>query len=256
MPCLPYQGILVICGRQFYKLTLSNTNIGARMKKVTFLFICTILFFTGCKKDSSNPETPGSGTVIVPLAVGNNWIYTDSLFNTSTGAFVQAGASKLGITGKQTISYHGQTREVFWWNWYNYSSNSYSTDNFLVGNESDGFSSYGWAPNSTPIITERSFAIKYPCSVGDTWQTINYRYTSQTNYYAHDTEFVTCTSLDQVVATPSGSFHCIVMKRVYSVDKSFTFMYVSPGVGIIATTEYTATGILAYKQSLLSCTIN
>ena len=115
-----------------------------RMIQAAILLIAIVLLNSCDKKGGDNVTgVTITSASIVPLVVGNQWVYTDSTF--SATAPVHVDSSKLGITGKISISFQSQSVEVFYWNWYDIRTNQAQDYKWLGRNESDGYYMFGGA---------------------------------------------------------------------------------------------------------------
>lgn len=134
--------------------------------------------------------------VIVPLSVGNYWIFDDVV--------------KLGISDSETVSYAGQNYIVYHWNWYN-SDGTPGDSYYLVRNDTDGFwlmGSTGWDPMLQPSLT-----LRYPAAVGETW-----------DYWDNGTHTFQCVSTNQTITAPAGTFTCYVYQELETSAAPAGFM--------------------------------
>ena len=168
------------------------------------VLICALFFLCqGCEEDFGILQ-------IVPLAIGNNWIYSDSTFYGQDSLYVSTHTHS--VVGKRVILHKNNTVEVFLTSW------------GPLCLELDGLYSYGInedepSPNQYNL---KSLVIRYPVNVGDSW----------TTQYGNDYGSVFhCISLDGLFATPAGTFHCVVIG--YS-QKNFSYeAYYCPGIGFV-----------------------
>jgi hypothetical protein len=163
-----------------------------------------VLTLTSCGKD---PTSPGTSTVICPLSIGNHWTYVDSTFY---GGSVWVDSSRLGITGKTTVPFEGNSYEVYFWNWYEDDLQQYRDYKWLMRNEDDGLWSLGGTSSSDTLILE-TMIVKYPVSAADTWPQTAVSWSSwDSSFFARDTLVITCVATDEQFATAAGTFRCCV----------------------------------------------
>jgi hypothetical protein len=135
--------------------------------KLFCVIMLALLLLGGCSKDNGFvPEIQFTDS-IMPLAVGNYWIYTDSTFVTHYPAFVDT--TKIGITGYRNIKYDEEQITVYYWNWFNMPENVPQQRKNMVRNEEEGLIYYGQVVGSSVSPISRSLFIKYPVSVGEEW---------------------------------------------------------------------------------------
>jgi hypothetical protein len=153
-------------------------------------------------------QTPAN--VLVPLAVGNMWIY-----RTDTSGFLIA-YDTMKILSK-TIFNNKQAYHLY-----------FGPDRIdaYVGNESDGLWVYGF----DTIIYSPGLIWKYPINVGEWWIG---------GGSGNDT--TVCVSIDTTIATQNGTYTgCIKFKSVkYEPGNvSYSYHYFKPGVGMIGSDRY------------------
>ena len=118
---------------------------------ITFLLIGILCL--SCS-DSENSDGEGSGgmegDVILPLTIGNTWSHTYTAEAASTPPYVLTTS----VSGIQNIS--GEDT---------YKTGTSALYNYFKNHE-DGLYMYG---NNMEIFPVPRLFIKYPCSIGDTW---------------------------------------------------------------------------------------
>ena len=169
-----------------------------------FRFIIFILFlaviFVGCNNDSNPP-------VIMPLKIGNQWTYENTLFATNIYPIMR-DTLITKIVG-DTIY---QNEEWF-----------KTSDNWYYSNRSNG-------AFLTFLPYKPSLIAKYPCFVGDTFYCEGYN------------TFKKVISTNGVVATSLGSFICIQYRHTGIDLSSNTSWYIDefycPNYGLIREDYY------------------
>ena len=225
------------------------------MKTMRFsevLSLALILNLACNKQDSSTGPGP-EGARLVPLAVGNQWTFTDSTFGTSS---VSVDSSFLWITGTASIQYQGQTIDVYHWNWLDNRTMVPQHWKWLSRNEADGLYLFGGQSAKGIFQLGKSLSQKYPAAVGDSWQSISYLYRgSDSTFRVGDTLTVHCLSTNEQVVTPAGTFAAQVTTYQRTVTSGSTvtvydvYLYHVPSVGYIGLTEKQA-GKVTYRKLL------
>ena len=148
---------------------------------------------------------------ILPLKIGNTWIYTHI---TSAGSFTET----LNVTSVTNIGgvdvYRGDS-----------TSGTSSTYEYHGNHVGDGLYFYG--DGGIGIISPCLF-LQYPCSVGDSW------------IYDRWGGTYTVQSISTIVTVDAGSFECIVYyyRRDTATGLTEHFEYWAPGIGMIKNNVY------------------
>ena len=171
------------------------------MRKFNMLLL--LLLLISCSKDNKFIPDVQYTNRILPLAIGNYWVYTDSVFTIGQTATVDT--TKFGITGYRHITYNNQRETVYYWNWYNMPEDIPQRRRNLVRNEEDGLMYYGQVIGSAVSTINRSLFIKYPVVVGNEWPF--------TGGYSIEN-----ISVSTLFETPVGVFDCYV----YSVTPPYS----------------------------------
>ena len=196
------------------------------MKKSLYLVIAIILLIMGCNKNSTNPT---NSKVLIPLTVGNKWVYNWYLYDS-------LGKSKLVCVEYKEVFKDSIIYEIHWGNIkdsiYDFRISSGHTDYYFLANKSDG--SYYKALYQDPW---REW--KYPGSKGDTFLSNGVkRIIEEINY-------------QNKVAI--GSFNCYKYSYSFTGIDKYIF-YFSPDIGEILE-EFYEYDILVSKTELISYTI-
>jgi hypothetical protein len=202
------------------------------------LFLIGLLSSCGKKGDDQVVNPPIEQTAIVPLVVGNEWRYVDSTFNTDGS--VRIDSSTLAITGKTSVQYQGQTIEVYYWNWIDNRTKLPQDWKWLCRNESDGFCLFGGASSKGTFVLTKSLDIKFPGSVGDSWQRISIVTSGDSTFRLGDTTVVRCLAVSEDLSTPAGALKCYVThyQRSRTIGSTTTvtdtYVYHVPNIGYVA----------------------
>jgi hypothetical protein len=191
--------------------------------------------------------------VILPLTVGNQWIYIDSVFS-AKGSFESVDTVKLGISGKTNIVYQGKNVEVFYWNWYD--GNQPDEVKWLCRNEEGGCYGYGLKLANSKLVLGKSQWLKYPASAGDSWKVITYSKTDTTDY-APDTVIYSCRSINEKFKTVKGEMECYdyYSRSTYDGQVNEQYMYFAKNIGYVGLISK-IDGIIRDKYVLLSSTVS
>lgn len=236
------------------------------MKKLLFFF--SFLIVASCDDQT---DDAASGSVIMPLKVGNYWTFVDSSFD-DVGAFIEADTSTLSITGKKTIEYGGASYEVFLWTWITYGSDH----SWLMGNGDGGLYLFGGTSPKGDYILTKSLSIKYPAETGDEWEEYNVMYSSlDSSFSISDTSLTSCTSTDAVLPSPLADFICYRYEYSETFDVSKVMLnaavgsgnqnagfgknratttvklYYAPGIGYVGLVDE-MDGIITYKKTIIA----
>jgi hypothetical protein len=179
------------------------------------LVLYFIVFVIGCSKDK-NPV--GSDLIeideIMPLEVGNKWIYIDSTFSTND-SLISVDTIQLCITGKSTILFNAESLDVYYWIWNDKYKNIPEDYKWLVRNESDGLCFYGLKYLDSSSVLGRSLMYKYPVTTGEEWEADLYSFNldGEGNFLGFSNPFgifMNCYSTNERYKTALGEMDCIV----------------------------------------------
>ena len=160
------------------------------------------MLIVSCSKDKGTGPT-NEEEMILPLAVGNEWIYVDSESDSINLI--------LEIIDSQNVTYNNENIII-----YNLPGLG-GSGLYLFYSDSDLM-----ATNETMDI-EYLF-LKYPVEVGDEW------------YNPFEGGTIMCLSTNQSIDTPAGNFNCLVY-GLYEDDNNeipYTEIYCYPNIGFIA----------------------
>ncbi len=221
------------------------------MKKIIYLLLLAVVFVSCSKTPTPTPEKK---TVIQPLGTGFTWEYSDSTFS-KTGQLIKVGKSQLGITGKITKQFEGKSTDMYFWNWFDETTQQYKNPKWLCNNEEGGFYYFGGMADSVLYIFEKTLSVKYPAKVGDTWEKINYgivQSNSVTAFHKQSTSKIVCKSVDTLFQTGKGKIECYKYQLFNpSYNTSEVYVLYAPNIGFVGYVKKT-NGVVVYKKSLVS----
>lgn len=227
------------------------------MKVLRIIPLLFIISLVGCSKNDnpvSSDNTHVNSGDILPLAVGNEWIYIDEYFS-ANGSPENTDTVKLGITGKTNITYQGKSVEVFYWNWYY--GDQPDELKMLCRNEEDGCYSYGLQRGDNKLLLQKSLWLKYPVTVGDSWKMFSYAITDSSMSIA-DTVTYSCRSVNEKFNTLKGEMECYgyySRTNDHEGHKYEQFTYFAKNVGYVGFV-YKIDDVVREKYTLLSYSLS
>ncbi len=171
--------------------------------------------FDGLVRDEGTVEiTKRESGVIVPLEVGNYWVYSYLEPDGTPSGEVE----KLGITGCSTITYQERQYLVYFWNWFETLDQPFD-EFWLMNNQDDGLWMIGYAWDSFDTAAYfPNLTIKYPAEVGDAWEYVD----------VEASVTMECVSTGSIIKTPAGTFECYA----YLENEEY-YVYFAPGIGYV-----------------------
>ena len=170
------------------------------MKKIT-VFLILVLIIIKCAKENNPLESPNNPKELMPLQIGNYWIYEISDYD-SVGRLIELSSDTLMITA--SINYNGLK-------YYLYNGNTYSG----FCNKHDGY---------------------YELSLSSYDERLNWKYPAIVGEQGLDGQVVSTTTSKQV---PSGNYiNCYQYNNYRSNGILDEEWIVKPGLGIIYRTDY------------------
>jgi hypothetical protein len=209
------------------------------MKKIILLSL-SLLLFVSCSKDGEKSPGIQYHDTIMPLAVGNYWVFADTTFQ---DPYLISETSKISISGYSNIKYNSESFPVYHWNWYDMPEDVPQQRKNLVRNEAEGLFYYGQKIGSSLSEIDRKMFIKFPVNPAAEW-----------NYTGGLT--IKCLSTSTLFPTPLGDIECYVYElipdtregyRIMSAllgydfdtaerDNEETLLYYSPEIGYVGMT--------------------
>ena len=162
--------------------------------------------FIGCSGD--NPvESNNSIPAIIPLAIGNSWSFSTTMYDTLGSIQAQLEITQT-VTGDTTL--FGKRLFKYYSLW------AANTDSGIISYS--GYSISSFSPTDT--VASYVLLYKYPARPGDNFRT-----------------GMSVVSIDTLITVPAGSFNCIkYQSSIYSPLDGY--IYIAPGIGIIKTINY------------------
>jgi hypothetical protein len=221
------------------------------------LIVISLLISWSCKDDSNpiiDPPVIQEG-VIMPLAVGNQWKFVDSLFN-QDGVFTGIKNTRLEITESVQLNIDGKLKPYYNWQWFDDSSSTLDSSKLLCANSENGFYFFaGIHGEDTTIFNQPSLYAKYPIKENETWNWHFNMYvtTADTGFYTVVSYEMNCISINKSIETPFGKIDCIVYEYIDSSISGARNYYV-PNVGLVGREEIWH-GVIRVKKLLREANI-
>jgi hypothetical protein len=174
--------------------------------------ILIILISLSCHKESPTESNPIEKIPIVPLNLGNSWIYSGTSYDT-LGSIIETFSQHYNVTKDSVIS----NVRYFLFNGYL----SVNTDSGLI----------------SIVGFKKEYYFNYPVL-------LNERFHSLANDY-----FIL--SLDTIIQVPAGTFHCI-RYECYNGNIRIGTDFISPGNGVIKFITYQSFFSLKDDQRIYS----
>ena len=178
------------------------------------IIIISIISDVGCiKKNSSDTSFQN----VIPLTVGNRWIYSVNIYDTVGSITYNYEETK--TVRDNSVEFGIKMYEFSW-----------DEGMDLCFNSDQGFVRYAGCSFSTDhpdTIPEYQLIFKYPAKKGDSYN----------NEYKNKFEVA---SIDTPIIVPAGQFHCIKYLELFYYHPQFIYaaFYVDPGYGIIRIDKY------------------
>jgi hypothetical protein len=210
------------------------------MKRLLVLLISLVL--TSCHNSTEPPIDENKGPLI-PLAVGNYWVYQQyTLNNDGSILYAEKLLSGFKISDTLSVTLNGEKQITFQCSICDSSANWTSSEARLIYIGKDGIYYAGIADNDTLKLSFNDLMFKYPATKGE--ETLAHTFyvdifgnflnipDSISNSYS-------CISMDSIFSTPIGNFSCIVYKLQLTLDNVFylgdLYYFLKPGLGLVGT---------------------
>lgn len=204
---------------------MTSIRIGSFVFRL-LLFGLVLLVFESISHCGSNPVDSGnSKNEILPLAVGNKWVY----FALSTYGAIDTVTTEVIDTGKGRVKAYGVN--------YRFNEEPIPDFQWIYWNCPDGLVGAGGISSRDTLIV-KSLMLKYPGVVGDSLLVPNVSY-SDGQFYVKDTLTHFLVSTDDSITTPFGTFTgCYVYNYKESQGEDVAgfddiFDYYVPGIGLV-----------------------
>lgn len=204
---------------------------------ISVLFIAMVV---GCEGTTDPNNNNVSQDVIFPLAVNNEWVYQETIFD-SNGVVSRQNNYSTAIV-KDSIRLG---EKVF-----------IDQSGFIYVNRTDGL----WYLNDGINRNEQLLAFKYPCKIGDTFPGSHFNYNGE-----KDLVTMTVVSLNESITVPAGTYTCIkYIGEGYFPSSGLKtdrrMYYLAPKIGIVLIEDYDyinhqANPYLAFRTELTRVTL-
>ena len=183
------------------------------------IFAFMLILLVSCEKE----EQVTSVDLLMPINTGNSWTFRHTYYNLNEETI---DTSKIEIGEKVTIEGISCYASVG-----DYPNNA----KFIVGNDETGnFVSYGGISDVDSIFMP-SIEFKRDALVGDKWNYTSIILNWDEGTFEQDLLPVKCISVDTLITTPKGSFHCkgYEVSRFLGEDEDIFRYYLALNLGIV-----------------------
>lgn len=200
------------------------------MKIIIIIVLASFIFLFSCNENSISIKEEKDN--ILPLSVGNKWIY---IIEYSYG---QGDTIIWEVLSKTDFNIDGSKVTAYGMNYYIKILPNY---NWLFCNGPDGLYALGGISDTDTLII-KDLKLKYPAIEGDSYQVLDMRYSrSDEIFYIKDTITYSVVSTSDTLVTPAGTFSgCYVYNyRIKQADDVSGFDdyydYFVPRIGLVGT---------------------
>ncbi len=235
-----YLALLDLCKKVKKGKTMKNVKI------ISFALITQIL--ACCNGNSFLPE-PITYNPLIPLGVGNYWLYRGYTLNPDDGSVIFPDQYRFGFI------IHNPSEQIINGEKRTYYQMSFSAENLkplddsqyslyggskLVYQTKNGFYFTGIVRKDTIVMTFSDLIFPNPAIKGESVNGHVFYYNNSGNTsnvpYEATTKY-TCVSTDSLFTTPLGDFRCIVYKMAWQdfepLFRDEVYYFIKPGIGII-----------------------
>lgn len=216
------------------------------------------------------PE-PRTNAPIIPLASGNVWDYTDSIYDDTAGSTpARFDSLRVSITGTRTVSVGGSTRTAYLWNVHEQTNNTPSLLSLWLENRTDGNYTLG-AQQETASFAFETLHLKYPATAGDRYPLHFLSFTTADTGNGLqliplvDTLEADVVSVNETCVVPAGTFACVHYRGLRPGNVVYADTWYAPGVGWLGSETFrdvvdlsttTGTRTVRVRRVLRSYTLN
>lgn len=219
------------------------------MKRITIIFyvLITLIRF-GCKDNSVELLPPVEYKPLIPLSVGNYWLYQGYTLNSDSSSGGTADPWKFGfIIQSPTAKLFKENNIIYQMSRCGEDLKPFDDTGFtlyggnkLVYQNGKGLYYSGVVRKDTVIITFNDLIFPYPTEKNKSVAGHVFYYNNSGNTSNVSDETITqytCISLDSLFSTPLGDFRCIVYKMAWQdfppLFRDEVYYFVKPGLGIV-----------------------
>ncbi|MFZ0453828.1 MAG: hypothetical protein WCE54_16150 [Ignavibacteriaceae bacterium] len=205
------------------------------------------ILIVGCKENSVEPPLPNNYEPLMPISVGNYWLYQGYYLN-SDGSVNSADDYKFGFIIDDTISQIINGNKILNYKLFNcgeelkpyYDKPGSFEGSKLIYQNKNGIFYAGDERYDTIKITFNDLVFPYTVEKGKTVSGHVFYYSTLGNISNVPSDVITdyiCISTDSLFTTPLGDFQCIVYRMAYDDYKSLfrdeVNYFIKPGIGIV-----------------------
>lgn len=172
---------------------------------------------------------------LVPLVVGNYWIYSGWYIDPSLFADtfrVDIAREVEVLVGRRTVTAYAKTRRP-------HRATGPAPYAWLLVNGPGGLMEFGGVSARDTFVVHDNLSRKYPGNPGDSWHTnrLGYRFSTQQFEILDEVE-VRIVATDSLLVTPAGSFRCYVYNYIIRMAEDVgsywsVYEFYAPGVGMV-----------------------
>lgn len=191
-----------------------------------------LLIMVSCDKEDQSVKVNS----LMPINTGNSWTYKYTYFNNH-----EENIDTTVITIGESVTING-------YNCFAAVDDSPFDAKFLVGNDENGnIVNYGGISDIDTLITP-SIEFKKDAKNGDVWEYKMVYMDWDTGKFSESTTPVKCISVDTLITTPKGNFHCMAFEiSINSGDHIFKH-YLSMNVGRVKSEHYEGDYLFSYSE--------
>jgi len=194
----------------------------------------SFLALTGCVIGEPEPRPPAP---IIPLAVGNTWNYTDSIYDdTAGGAPARLDSLRIRVMDTLTVSVSGIARRAYLWNVHEQTGNMPGALSLWLENRANGNYTLG-AQQDSASFTFETLHLKHPAAAGDRYPLHFLSFTAADTGNGPqlipvvDTLEALVVSVDETCVVPAGTFRCVHYRGLRPGNVVHADSWYAPGVG-------------------------
>jgi hypothetical protein len=212
-------------------------------------FILVTFVVLGCKDNSTEPP-PVEYEPLIPLSVGNYWLYQNYLLDPNTGlrthpeynskdGFIINDSLSQSMLGSNFISYNisicgEDLKPIDDTNYLLFGGSK------LIYQNNNGFYYSGIVRKDKIVMLFNDLVFPYPATKGKSTNGHVFYYSTTGNGSNVPDEIITqytCISTDSLFTTPLGDFRCIVYKMAWQdfepLFRDDVYYFIKPGLGIV-----------------------
>ncbi len=233
---------------------------------LTLILLVCLMWIAGCglvgNDEKKLREMLAPENELIPLAVGNYWVYEQWLIDPTWLDTVRTE-----VMDVQDIIVEGTKIRSFGTHRFRYDERP-RADALLsrTANGPDGYYSLGFViPSGSLLTLSQGLFYKYPAIVGESWQTTTVLFHNQSGDLSFgNTRTIELLDTTKTVETPAGVFencYVYVFNDFRTATLLYHHMYIKPKVGIVGVDTFEAdnpndTSVLHGQQRLIEYKLN